>query len=129
MAEDFTQNLVDHCHIGFAAHVVPELGLYHAERGFDVGPLMVVHEKLIAPELVVVEHLGPPAPGLAAMDTLEGNIGDSAKARNRPIPRRLLLMYAFVPTGSKIGLPWIPAWSEALRCKGIVVRMPESSFH
>lgn len=37
MTEHFTQNFVNHRHIGFATQTVAELSLHHRERGFNVG--------------------------------------------------------------------------------------------
>ena len=59
VADDLAQNLIDHRHVGSAADVIAELGLYHREHGLDVAALVVVSKEIVAAVLEVVEHLRP----------------------------------------------------------------------
>jgi hypothetical protein len=68
MAQNLTQNLIHHRGIALAANPIPKLPLHHRESGFYIAPLVVVGEKIIAPELEVVEHL-PPHPILVAANS------------------------------------------------------------
>ena len=62
MTKNLTESFVDHRDIGLASQAVTELSLHHAEGRFDVGPLMVVLQEVVAPELKVVEHFRPCSP-------------------------------------------------------------------
>src|SRR5437588_631495 len=57
VAQDFRQSLIDHSRIGLRAQRVSEFPLNHAERGFHVAALVVVHQVLIPLVHEVVEHL------------------------------------------------------------------------
>src|SRR5579859_5599979 len=64
--QQLAQNFVDHRNFRLAAERVTELALNHGERGFDVGTLVVMLEKLATPELEVVVHVRP-HPAAAAL--------------------------------------------------------------
>lgn len=59
VAQHFAEHFVIHGRIGLAANVVAELGFYHADRGFNVRPLVVVRHKLVTVVLEEVVHLLP----------------------------------------------------------------------
>ena len=74
VAEDLAEHFVRHRHIGLAADVIAKLRLDHAEGAFDVGPLVIVPQELLAVEGEVVEHLLPEPARCPAVDALERNI-------------------------------------------------------
>ena len=59
MAQNFTKSFINHHDISLAPQTVSEFPLHHAKGGFDVRPLVVMLQKLVAPELKVMEHFGP----------------------------------------------------------------------
>lgn len=80
MTENFTERFVDHRNIGLATKPVSEFPFHHGKRGFDVGALVIVLQKLIAPELKVVVHLLPRPAAVTAMMGGEGNERRSAES-------------------------------------------------
>ena len=82
MAEDFAEHLVRHRHIRLAPHMIPKLRLDHAEGAFDVRPLVIVPQELLAVEGEVVKHLLPEPARCPAVDALERNIGGGSMAGN-----------------------------------------------
>src|SRR5207248_55739 len=62
---ELAQNLIPHRRVRPTTDVVAELRLDHAERALDIRALVIVTEKLVAPELEVTEHSLPQRPGFA----------------------------------------------------------------
>jgi len=83
MAENLTERFVGHGNIGLASEAVAELALNHAESGFDVGPLMVMRQKLVALKLEVMKHLGPRTAAIPAMVLSERNIRRGSEGSDR----------------------------------------------
>jgi hypothetical protein len=54
MTKDLAKHLIDHRHFGLAPQTVSKFPLHHPERGFNVGPLEIVLQKLLSPKLEVV---------------------------------------------------------------------------
>lgn len=78
MRDDLAQDLVDLRGFGLRAKGAAELRLDHGEGGFDVRPLVVVHQELLAVELEEVPELAPEVgPGVAPAVVLERNEGHS----------------------------------------------------
>jgi hypothetical protein len=98
VADDHTKNLINHRYIGLTANVVPEFGFNHREYGLNIAPLMIVAQKIVSTELVLVKHLLPQSAACAGVDALECDIGHSPVTRNccsgcrilyRQIPRAI----------------------------------------
>jgi hypothetical protein len=56
MTENFTKRFVDHRNIGLAAKRMAKLAFHHAERGFNVRPLVVVLQEFLLAEVEIVLH-------------------------------------------------------------------------
>src|SRR5581483_6736598 len=82
MAENLTKRFIDHRNISLAAQAVSEFPLNHAERGFDVAPLVVVLQELVFAEVEVVVHLEPHPSAVSAMMFRERNKRGSSKIGN-----------------------------------------------
>jgi hypothetical protein len=67
MTENFAKRFVDHRHVGLAPKTVAELAFHHRERGLHIAALVVVLQKLCAPELEIVIHAVPRASSVTAM--------------------------------------------------------------
>ena len=59
MTKNLTKGFVDHRGFGLTPQTITELAFNHAERGFDIRPLVVVLQEFFVPKLKVVKHLGP----------------------------------------------------------------------
>lgn len=65
MTENLTKSFIDHRNVSLASQTVSEFSLHHAKRGFDIRPLVVVLQKVVAPEFessgkpLVPFHLEP----------------------------------------------------------------------
>jgi len=77
MTENFAERFVDHRNIGLAAKAISELTLHHGERGLDVAALVIVLQKLIAPELEVMIH---PLPRPTAIPPMMGSERDERRS-------------------------------------------------
>jgi len=91
MTENFTERFVSHGNIGLASETVAELALNHRKGCFDIGPLMVMRQKLVPLELKVVVHLGPRSAAIPPVvrgkrDVRRGSkIGDRIGVRTRSV--------------------------------------------
>lgn len=74
MAENFAEGFVDYRNVGLAPQAVTEFPFYHGECGFDIGPLVIVCHKVVAPELEVVKHLPPSSASPALVLRSESDI-------------------------------------------------------
>jgi hypothetical protein len=83
MTENFAQRFVDHCNVGLAPQAVAKFPLHHRKRGFNVGTLMVMLQKLGAPELKIVVHLLPCSASVPAMVRGERNERRGPESSNR----------------------------------------------
>ena len=83
MREHLTKRFVDNSNVRLATQAVPKLAFHHAERGFNIGPLVVVLQRVIPPALKVVVHLRPRSAAIPAMARGKGDIRSRAKFRNR----------------------------------------------
>ena len=77
MTKNFGKDLVDLSGVRLSANAGSELGLDHVERRFNVRPLMVVREELLAIVDEKLVHLTPQLPT---------PLGDPAVAPLAPIP-------------------------------------------
>ena len=59
VAENLAQNLIDLSGWGFSPNRTAELGFYHRERGLYIRPLVVMTQKSVPVEVVVVPHSVP----------------------------------------------------------------------
>src|SRR5579859_3157214 len=75
VAQELAQDFIFHGGVRLAPNVVPELCLDHAERRFDVAPLVIVLEEFFPMEAVVVEHPVPDAIAVGAAVHLERDVG------------------------------------------------------
>jgi hypothetical protein len=82
VTEDLTQHFIRHGGISLTPYMIAKLRLNHAEGAFDVGPLVIVPQELLAAEGKVMKHLFPQPASRPAVDTLEGNIGGGPMAGN-----------------------------------------------
>src|ERR1035438_3319660 len=79
MAQHLAKRFVDHRRVSLAAKRVSKLALHHAERGFDVGALVVVLQELVLAEHEVMEHLLERSARLARRRTLERDERSAAR--------------------------------------------------
>ena len=92
MTENFAERFVEHRNVSLAPQAVSELPFHHGECGLYVTALMVMLQKLIAPELEVVVHLLPRSPAITAMmrrerDERRGSYGsDRFRVRSTRVP-------------------------------------------
>lgn len=77
-AKHLAQRLVRHRHDRLAPHVVAEIRLDHADRGFHVGPPVVVVQVILAVQAVGVVHLLEDPAHAPRRDALEGDVGPPA---------------------------------------------------
>ena len=97
-AQDFAEDFVLHRRIGFRPERIAELPLNHAERAFDVAPLMVMAQKLVAPKGEEMVHPFPERRTLSRRIALER---DERRPAQRFISSRFsLLRYALSPVAS-----------------------------
>ena len=80
MRENFAERFVDHRHVGLASQTVSEFTLHHGERGFDVGPFVIMREKIRPLELEIMVHLFPRPAAVTAMMGSERNKRRSSHA-------------------------------------------------
>src|ERR1017187_337268 len=79
MEQHLAKRFVDHRRVSLAAKRVSKLALHHAERGFDVGALVVVLQELVLAEHEVMEHLLERSARLARRRTLERDERSAAR--------------------------------------------------
>ena len=82
MTKHFTKRFIHHRGIGLAAQRVSELALHHAKRGFDIGPLVIVLQELLALEHEEVVHLAPLSAAIPLVMSSERNVRRRANAGN-----------------------------------------------
>lgn len=83
MAQHLAQRLIDHRNVRLAAQGIPKLPLHHRERRLDIRPLVVVRQKLLAPEHEVVVHVAPHPAALPFVMVCKRNVWCSAQDRDR----------------------------------------------
>ena len=92
MTQNLAQCLVHHRSIRFAADEIAKLPFNHAERRFDIGPLVIVRQEVSAPIGEVAERLFPQAPTPAGIRSAEGyerrgaNLGDGLHIPGAGVP-------------------------------------------
>jgi hypothetical protein len=75
MTENLTERFVHHGNVSLTTQTVTKLPLHHAKGGLDVGPLVVVLQKLGFLELEVMIHTFPISAAAATVLRFEGNKG------------------------------------------------------
>jgi len=83
MREHLTKRFVDNSNVRLATQAVPKLAFHHAERGFNIGPLLVVLQRVIPPALKVVVHLRPRSAAIPAMARAKEIYGVAPSFANR----------------------------------------------
>jgi len=110
MTENFAECFVDHGHIGLASQTVSKLPLHHAERGFNVAPLVVVGKEILLAEHEVMKHLLVGSPNSASSIPSERNERCSAEL----VPGAPLLA-AFARSG-EVDFLRPDGWPTQARC-------------
>ena len=59
MTKNLTQSFIHHRNVSLASQTVAEFPFHHTERGFDIGPFMVMRHEFGAAKLEVMKHFRP----------------------------------------------------------------------
>jgi len=126
MTENLTERFVGHGNVGLASEAIPKLALNHRKGGFDVGPLMIMGQKLIPLELKVMEHFRPSTAAIPAMVPTKRDV-----RRSSEIGYRIGVHTRSVPfVGGDFGNLKVLGGSASQRRKELgVMRVPSMNFN